>query len=504
MVGGYAKLNSNLSRTVYPHRATRTTLCRVLSAVLTFAPILCGCGGSSSTTPPPPPQQPNPVPTLAAISPNSNVQNATPFTLSAVGSNFISSSVLEWDANAIPTTIVSSQLLTAQIAASDVTTAGPYSITVSNPSPGGGRSNALSLEVPCAIPQPAPAAAQTKARLGAYFFDGWTGPLTNFHFAGLPFGPFQDRQPVTGWQDNFNCSIEKEIVLARNFGVNFFVFDWYFNAEANDPGENLNSGIDIMHGLTDRHGMEYAILYVNSSPFIAGLADWSATVNEWLNYMTDSAYLRINGKPALFIIDVNQMVQTFGSDAGVQAALQQLQSAAQSQGLPGVYVIGGFWPGSTTGFSTSQNDGYDAICYYNYPGGPPAVSGENPFSALSQFGHWTWDQAAQYSPLPFIPVAMAGWDPRPWNEGTIWYDRSPQDFATLVGDAISWANANPSLRLEGRSVPPLVMIEAWNEIGEGSHFIPTAGEGASYGDALAAMLLPAPASSKNVKISHFH
>jgi hypothetical protein len=201
---------------------------------------------------------------------------------------------------------------------------------------------------------------------------------------------------------------------------------------------------------------------------------------------------------------VNQMVQTFGSDAGVQEALQQLQSAAQSQGLPGVYVFGGFWPGGTTGFSTSQNGGYDAICYYNYPGDAPAVSGENPLSALSQFGHWTWDQAAQYSPLPFIPVAMAGWDPRPWNEGTIWYDRSPQDFAALVGDAISWANANPSLRLEPAPVPPLVMIEAWNEIGEGSHFIPTAGEGTSYGDALAAMLLAAPANTKNVETSPLH
>lgn len=509
MVGFHAQPNFDLARSLPLGRTAASISPRALLSLLILTPAFNGCGGG--TAPPQPSQQSNPVPTLAAISPNSSVQNAPPFTLSAVGTNLMSSSVLEWDGSALTTTVVSDQLLTAQISSSNVAAAGPYRITVSNPSPGGGRSNALNLEVPCVMPQAAPSATQTKARLGSYFFDGWSGPLTNFHFAGLPLGPFQDRQPVTGWQDNFACTIEQEIVLARNFGVNFFVFDWYFNAQANDPIENLNSGIEIMHGLADRHGMQYAILYVNAPPFIAGPTDWSATVNGWLAYMIDSAYLRINGKPALFVIDINQMVGTFGSDAAVQEALQQLQSAAQSQGLPGVYVIGGFWPSGAVGqysmdpgFITSQNDGYDAICYYNYPGMPPAVSGENPFSALSEVGHWTWDEAAQYSPLPFIPVAMAGWDARPWNEGTIWYSRSPQDFAMFVGDAISWANANPSLRLEPTSVPPLVMIEAWNEIGEGSHFVPTAGEGTSYGDALAAMLLAAPADASKVEISSRH
>jgi len=34
----------------------------------------------------------------------------------------------------------------------------------------------------------------------------------------------------------------------------------------------------------------------------------------------------------------------------------------------------------------------------------------------------------------------------------------------------------------------LVLIEAWNEFGEGSYVIPTVGDGTSYGDALAATL----------------
>jgi hypothetical protein len=65
-------------------------------------------------------------------------------------------------------------------------------------------------------------------------------------------------------------------------------------------------------------------------------------------------------------------------------------------------------------------------------------------------GQWTWNQAAQSSPLPFIATAMAGWDPRPWNEtesisgDLMWYSRTPQDVATFAQAAIAWAAANPA------------------------------------------------------------
>jgi len=45
------------------------------------------------------------------------------------------------------------------------------------------------------------------------------------------------------------------------------------------------------------------------------------------------------------------------------------------------------------------------------------------------------------------------------------------------------------LRPESAPAPPLVLIEAWNELGEGSFVVPTAADGTTYGDAIAAMLL---------------
>jgi Glycosyltransferase WbsX len=157
-------------------------------------------------------------------------------------------------------------------------------------------------------------------------------------------------------------------------------------------------------------------------------------------------------------------------------------------------VVGGFQSGydhnTQTGsfpdLSPAMADGYDAVSLYNYSFG--TVSGEQDFSLVSEAGQWIWSQAATNSPLPFIAVAMDGWDPRPWNEGNVWFSRSPEDVATFVDAVINWANANPALRVEPPPTPPLVMMEAWNEFGEGSHLLPTVGEETTYGDAVAGIL----------------
>jgi hypothetical protein len=330
---------------------------------------------------------------------------------------------------------------------------------------------------------------------------------------GMPNGPYQDREPLSGWQDNNNCAVEQQLAWAHSFGIDFFVFDWYFNTTVTDPtGEDLNSALKITHALPDRHGMQYAILYVNAPPFVIGPADWAGAINEWIGYMTDPAYIKVNGKPLFHIIDMGQMRQAFGSPSAVTTALNQLRTVAQAHGLAGVYIVGGFGvPGGSSGqdgffpdIGEALGDGYDAVTMYNYPFAPTEVNGVLPFSSLSDAGKWTWSQGAVKSPVSFIPVSMTGWDPRPWDEresGTnvlMWFSRSPQEVTTFVDDAITWAESNPQVRAEPSPIPPIVLMEAWNELGEGSYVIPTVGDGTSYGDSLAAMLAAPPTRSRTV------
>ncbi len=89
----------------------------------------------------------NPVPTITTISPASATAGGAAFTLTVNGTGFVSTSVVNYGGNVRATTQVSSTQLTASISASDIATAGTFNVTVTNPSPGGGTSNAVSFTV---------------------------------------------------------------------------------------------------------------------------------------------------------------------------------------------------------------------------------------------------------------------------------------------------------------------------------------------------------------------
>jgi trimeric autotransporter adhesin len=89
----------------------------------------------------------NPVPTIINISPAGTTAGGAAFTLTVNGTNFISTSVVQWNTSARPTAFVNNTQLTAQIPAGDLATAGTPSVTVTNPAPGGGTSNGVTFTV---------------------------------------------------------------------------------------------------------------------------------------------------------------------------------------------------------------------------------------------------------------------------------------------------------------------------------------------------------------------
>jgi len=92
----------------------------------------------------------NLVPTLASLNPSSATAGSAGFTLTVNGSNFMATSVVQWNGAARTTTFVSSAQLTAAIPASDIAAAGTASVTVFNPAPGGGTSSTLTFTITAA------------------------------------------------------------------------------------------------------------------------------------------------------------------------------------------------------------------------------------------------------------------------------------------------------------------------------------------------------------------
>jgi len=89
----------------------------------------------------------NPLPSVTHLTPAVAVANGAGFTMVVHGSNFVNSSVVRWNGQDRQTVVESSSVLKAAIPATDLTTAGEASVTVFNPSPGGGLSSERTVTI---------------------------------------------------------------------------------------------------------------------------------------------------------------------------------------------------------------------------------------------------------------------------------------------------------------------------------------------------------------------
>ena len=95
---------------------------------------------------------PNPVPTLSGLSPASAALGGAGFTLTVSGSNFVPTSMVQWNGSPRPTTFMNGNQLLAMISATDIQSLGNSNVSVFNPAPGGGTSATLGFTTYLSLP----------------------------------------------------------------------------------------------------------------------------------------------------------------------------------------------------------------------------------------------------------------------------------------------------------------------------------------------------------------
>src|SRR5216110_210316 len=130
----------------------------------------------------------NPVPTTTSISPNCTTAGSADFTLTVNGTNFVSTSTVNWNGAPLATSFVSSTQLTATVPASLVATAGTASVTVANPSPGGGTSNAQTFTIANTPAITSPLTATGTLGVAFSYTITATNNPTSYTATGLPPG----------------------------------------------------------------------------------------------------------------------------------------------------------------------------------------------------------------------------------------------------------------------------------------------------------------------------
>src|SRR6266851_1976618 len=128
--------------------ALNLSRCRSQLLVVIMVCWAVGCGGgvSNGGSVQPPPQAQD-IPILDSTAPSSAAVGSSTLNLVLYGSNFENGATVQWNESPLSSSWISTTQMTATVPASNFVSAGNGKVTVTNPSPGGGTSNARTFAI---------------------------------------------------------------------------------------------------------------------------------------------------------------------------------------------------------------------------------------------------------------------------------------------------------------------------------------------------------------------
>jgi hypothetical protein len=334
-------------------------------------------------------------------------------------------------------------------------------------------------------------------------------------------GHIQPKTPVWGYQNEANPEVmAQKIAAAAAYGVNVFIFDWYYY----NDGPYLEGALDegFLHA-TNNDRVKFALMWANHDWYdIQGynpadnnlklLYPGKVTPATWdkicdlviARYFKHPSYWLVDGKPYFSIYEMSQFLDSFGSIENSRAALDKFRAKVRAAGFPGLHVNAIVWgepnlPGAKTppGWPKLCRDlALDSLTSYtwvhhgalNYNTFPLSdyVWGREKYLSF-------WTRAQTDYPIPYFPNATVNWDNSPRAAADADWSRPAPPVVNPVVTGNTPAAFKQSLEiikmrlLAAPTQPKIVTINAWNEWPEGSCLEPMQQYGYGYLEAVKAV-----------------
>lgn len=320
--------------------------------------------------------------------------------------------------------------------------------------------SAVLLLLGMAADTPGGAPGRPPPTVGCYYFPG--------HFSAARWSPmkaFGRPKPLLGYyRDALPEVLEWQNEWAAESGVRFWIFDWYYDLHSGRvSGHNAALDKGFLNA-RNRDRLAFCVMWCNEGrgalpPYTdAQLVRMAGTLGK--RYFAQPNYFRIGGRPVVFISRPYRFIDGPGKH------FRDLQDRlAQAAGLePGRRI---FWVANAPErLAECAETGFDAVSAYNYAGANlPANQLRGTYRAMTDGYEAIWKRIAKTSPLPYIPPVSPGWDSRPWYgpKAMVRTGATPTGFDDMCRRVLPYVN--PELNL--------VVVECWNEFGEGSYIEPT-------------------------------
>jgi len=337
-------------------------------------------------------------------------------------------------------------------------------------------------------PTSPPTPITTDYQIGVFYFPGWqTGTIFWKDLLGTtdshsPCQSWPERIPLLGlYPEEETWVADWHIKWAVEHGISFFAYDWFW--QNNKP--HLDHAIQAHLQSPYKDLLKFCVMWANHDPFIPTMADLPNIANYWIsNYFNQSNYLKFNDRPVVMVF----LSDRIGGDPNnTSAAISTIRTLVKNAGYPDILLIAISNdtpdPNLVNFFKSS---GYNAYTPYNYVKPDPQIASYD--SMIDQY-KTNWATALSIGGLPYIVPVTPGWDARPaqGSGAAVRTGSTPDKFKVMLQSAKEFID-----RSGGDIASKMLMIEAWNELGEGAYIEPTKQWEFGSLDALREVFIAAP------------
>lgn len=312
------------------------------------------------------------------------------------------------------------------------------------------------------------------------------------------------RKPLWGYVNEADPEVmSMQIDAAASYGVNVFIYDWYWYDGRPFLENCLNDGF-LKAPNCGR--MKFYIMWANHDANYLWDIRNSDTVDEtiwqgavdreqfeiigrrWIGqYFGKENYYRIDNKPVVSIYDMNNFVTGLGGVESATAAMKWLDNEAKNAGLEGVHFQFVRWSANRQNITGVDGKTIETT---------PELVEKMGFSSLThyQFVHFVdidrdyneiipdvikeWEIIEGEYKIPYFPHVSVGWDNNPrfknFREGVV-KNNTPENIEKALFAAKEYAD---------RHNLSLITVNSWNEWTETSYLEPDNVYGYGYLEAI--------------------
>lgn len=302
--------------------------------------------------------------------------------------------------------------------------------------------------------------------------------------------PFPDRQPVIGWyEEGTGIVTDWEIKMAVDHGISFFMPCWY-RAKGNlgsPVKEKLSHWMEGLKNARYKDYIKYFLMWENINDISCGVKDENdllKNVTPFLieKYFKDPCYLKVDNKPLLSVYGVSALIEELGGEKSAKESLEKMEWLCVKAGFDGLILMGNFcWGDPGTPHTNMKNAGMKYSISYHWPtfatGAVPEDADTYDAGQIIKGHHICWEEQNKGAVENIINCSM-GWDSSPWGDSVTHkkWRLTPEEFKNLMEDALFEMSSRDKDSLAGR----MILLDNWNEFGEGHYIMPVSEYGFGY------------------------